>query len=81
MNDKKSFEELIESLEAVSHLITRYAIFEELYLQRESAARHELEDMIVRLYAEVLTFLAKARKYLRSSATSKKSTRTIHPFD
>ena len=81
MNDKKSFEELIESLEAVSHLITRYAIFEELCLQRESAARHELEDLIVRLYAEVLTFLAKARKYLRSSATSEKSTRTIHPFD
>ena len=80
MNDKKTFEDLIENLEAVSHLITRYAIFEELYLQRESAARHELEDMIVRLYAEVLTFLAKARKYLQSSAKSKKSTRTIHPF-
>lgn len=78
VNDKKTFEELIESLEAVSHLITRYAIFEELYLQLESAARHELEDMIVRLYAEVLTFLAKARRYLQSSATSKKSTRTIH---
>ena len=77
VNNKKIFQELIESLEAVSHLITRYAIFEELYLQRESAARHELEDMIVRLYAEVLTFLAKARKDLQSSATSKKSTRTI----
>ena len=80
MNDKKTLEELIESLEAVSHLITRYAIFEELYLQRESAARNELEDMVVRLYAEVLTFLAKAKKYLQSSATSKKPTRTIHRF-
>ena len=80
MNDKKTFEELIESLEAVSHLITRYAMFEELYLQRESAARHELEDMIVCLYAEVLTFLAKARKFLQSSATSKKPIRTIHLF-
>ena len=80
VNDKKTFEEMIESLEAVSHLITRYAIFEELYLQRESAARHELEDMIVRLYAEVLTFLAKARKYLQGSSTSKKLTRTIHLF-
>ena len=80
VNDKKNFEELIESLEAISHLITRYAIFEELYLQRESAARHELEDMIVHLYAEVLTFLAKARKYLQNSATSKKSTRAIHLF-
>ena len=72
VNDKETFEELIQSLEAVSHLITRYAIFEELYLQRESAARNELEDMIVRLYAEVLTFLAEARKYFQSSARSKK---------
>ena len=79
MNDKKSFEEMIESLEIVSHLITRYAVFEELYLQRESTARHELEDMVVRLYAEILTFLAKARKYLQSSATSKKSICTNPP--
>ena len=80
MNDKKTFEELIENLEAVSYLITRYAIFEELYLQRESATRNKLEDMIIHLYAEVLTFLAKARKYLQSSATSKESTRTVHLF-
>lgn len=73
VNDKTAFGEMIESLEAVSHLITRYAILEELYLQRSSAARDKLEDMVVRLYAEILTFLAKARKYFQSSAKGEKS--------
>lgn len=71
MNDKRALGETIENLEAVSHLITRYAILEELYLQRNSAARDKLEDMVVRLYAEILTFLARARKYFQSSAKSK----------
>lgn len=74
VNDKKTFGETIENLEAVSHLITRYAILEELYLQRISRARDKLEEMVVRLYAEILTFLAKVRKYFQSSAKSKTST-------
>lgn len=72
VNYKTAFGEMIENLEAVSHLITRYAILEELYLQRSSAARDKLEDMVVRLYAEILTFLARARKYFQSSAKCEK---------
>ena len=71
VNDKKVFGETIANLEAVSHLITRYAILEELYLQRNSAARDKLEDMVVRLYAEVLTYLAKAKNYFQSPTKSK----------
>ena len=71
VNDKRVLGETIENLETLSHLITRYAILEELYLQRKSAARDKLEDMVVRLYAEILTFLASARKYFQSSAKSK----------
>ena len=33
VNDKKVFGEMLENLETISHLITRYAMFEELYLQ------------------------------------------------
>ena len=73
VNEKRAFGETIENLEAVSHLITRYAILEELYLQRNSEASDKLEDMVIRLYAEILTFLAKARKFFQSSAKSKKS--------
>lgn len=72
VNDRRVFGEMVESLETVSHIITRYAILEELYLCRNSAARDKLEDMVVRLYAEILTFLAKAKKYFQRSTKSKK---------
>ena len=73
VNDDTAFGETIENLEAVSHLITRYAILEELYLRRYSKARNKLEDMVVCLYAEILTFLAQCRKYFQSSTKSKKT--------
>ena len=71
VNDKKVLGETITNLEAVSNLITRYAILEELYLQRNSAARVKLEDMVIRLYAEVLTYLAKAKDYFQSPTKGK----------
>ena len=71
VNDKKVLGETIANLETVSHLITRYAILEELYLRRNSAARDKLEGMVVRLYAEVLTYLAKAKEYFQSPTRSK----------
>ena len=78
VNDKRVFGEMIENLEAVSHLITRYAMLEELYLQRNSAARNKLEEMVVHLYAEILTFLAEARKFFLTSAHGEKSARSLH---
>ncbi len=77
VNDKKVFGEMVENLEAVSHLIARYAILEELYLQHHSAARDKLEDMVVNLYAEILAFLAKAKNYFESSAKSETSFRSV----
>ncbi len=76
VNDKKVLGETVENLETVSRLITRYAILEDLHLQRKSSTRDQLEDMIVCLYAEILTFLAKARKYLQSSAKGQFSVRS-----
>jgi hypothetical protein len=76
VNEKRVFGETVENLEKVSHLITRYAILEELYLQRNSTARDMLEDMVIRLYAEILTFLAKARKFFRSSTKGKEAFRS-----
>ena len=73
VNDKTVLGEAIANLEAVSHIITRYAILEELYLQRKPAARDQFEDMVVRLYAEVLTYLAKAKEYFQSSTKCKDS--------
>jgi hypothetical protein len=77
VNDRRVLGEMVENLEAVSHLITRYAILEELYLQRDSAARDKLEDLVVLLYAEILIFLAKARKFFQRPAKSKKFIRSL----
>jgi len=79
VNDRKVLGETIQNLETVSRLITRYTMLEDLYLQRKSLARDQFEDMIVRLYAEILTFCApNARKYLQSSANGQSSVRSNH---
>lgn len=77
VNDKKVFGEMVENLETIAHLITRYAIFEDLYLQRLSAARAELEAKVISLYAEVLTFLVNAKKYFQTSTGGKSA---LYPY-
>lgn len=71
ISDKQVFGATVEGLETISHLISRYAIFEDLYMQRETAVRAELEVMLIGLYAEVLKYLAKAKKYFQTSTASK----------
>jgi hypothetical protein len=71
VSEKQVFGATVEGLETISHLISRYAIFEDLYMQRDTATRGELEAMLISLYAEVLAFLAKAKKYFQTSTASK----------
>lgn len=47
VSDKQVFGATVEGLETISHLISRYAIFEDLYMQRGMATRCELEAMLV----------------------------------
>ena len=54
---------MAEGLEHVLNLITRYAIFENLYLHVDSAIEDQLADAIVRLYTAILTYLSKASRY------------------
>ncbi|MCJ1387016.1 hypothetical protein MMC17_010145 [Xylographa soralifera] len=56
----------VSGLETVAHLITRYAIFEHVHIQRNTAASAELEPLVTGLYAELLTFLARAKKYFQT---------------
>ena len=67
INDNQVFVQSVQNLEIIPHLIARYGILEQLYLQRNSAARDKLQEIIIFLYAEILTFLAKANKYFRKS--------------
>ena len=71
VSDTQTFGAMIETLETVSRLITRYAMFEELYLQRASSVRAELLEALTILYTEILTVLANANKYFRTSTLSK----------
>ncbi|KAI9695395.1 MAG: hypothetical protein M1820_008650 [Bogoriella megaspora] len=66
VNDTEVFATTLLGVETIAHLITRYAIFEELYLRRDYNGRSELENLLLDLYKEILIFLAKARKYFRA---------------
>jgi len=69
VSDTHLFGSTVEGLETVSHLITRYAIFEDVHLQRNTAASADLEPALTALYAELLIFLAKAKKYFQTPTT------------
>lgn len=62
---------MTEGLEKVSHLITRYAIFEDLYLQPDSALNEDLEEAITALYADILVYIGKAKKYFQKSTAGR----------
>lgn len=74
MGEQQVFGATVEDLETISHLITRYAIFETLYMHRTSSVRAELEAALTSLYAEVLIFLVNAKRFFQTSTASKEAT-------
>lgn len=66
VSDSHAFGSTIAGLETVSQLIARYSIFEDAYSKRNTAATAELESALTGLYAEILTFLAKSKKYFQT---------------
>lgn len=63
LNDHHCFESTIQGLECTALLVTRYAAFEVLYLEKGASVQGDLEGALVRLYARILTFLASAIQY------------------
>lgn len=61
----------MEGVEAMAAVITRYAIYERLYLGRASSVQKELENAIKALYADILIYLLTARRYFMRSKLSK----------
>jgi hypothetical protein len=63
---------MVEGIEHVSNLITRYTILEKLYLRTNAtaAADGQLKQSIVRLYSAVLEYLAKAARYYNRNTAS-----------
>ena len=65
--DIARFDFLVAGLESIARMITRYAIFEDVYLARCSEASKELEQALISLYAVILTYLLKAKAYFEQS--------------
>lgn len=63
VNDCQKFGALLEGMERTAYLISRYAIFEELYLHNQLSSFDGLERTLIELYATVLLYLSKARCY------------------
>lgn len=83
MSDKQVLGAMVEELETISSLLTRYATFEGLYLRHDSAARKELEEALVSMYAEILEYISRAKHYFQKSTASELSYRhsTDHSTD
>lgn len=67
VNDVQIFGAMAEALETVTCEITRCHLYEQLYLSRSSSARTDLESILLRHYAGLLTYLATARRYYTKS--------------
>ncbi|CAD6572877.1 MAG: hypothetical protein ASARMPREDX12_005527 [Alectoria sarmentosa] len=64
VNETHTYEGMLEGLEKVSSLITRYAMVEDMYLRRSSSSLEgQLSNALIWLYTSILVFLAKSRKY------------------
>jgi hypothetical protein len=71
VRDIQTFGAMMEGMEFVSNLVTRYAIFEKLYLQTttgegsepELRTKGQLTQAIIKLYISILNYLSSARRY------------------
>lgn len=70
INDFEAMVSLAEGTEVVTGLITRYTLYEVIYLRYASTVRLELEKAIKRVYTEVLVYLLRAHRYYGKSTAS-----------
>ena len=62
---------IVAGVEMLSRMITRYAIFENLYLDRANQGSKELKIGLTSLYASILSYLSKAKRFIEDSPLSK----------
>ena len=71
INDVQRFASVLEGIEQITNLLSRYTLIEEIYLQQSSKAVDLLEQAVIKLYAHVLTYLAQAKRYYNENTGSK----------
>lgn len=85
LSDAQIFGAMAEGVETVSRLISRYAIFEAIYLHRSghplSPAQQKLAEALIVLYSTVLTYLAKAGRYYKQASARRFVTSIVKPAD
>lgn len=66
--DRQKMEEILGALEDIANLIGRCALYETLYLGKETMAAR-CEQVIVELYVSILLYLLGAKKYYSKNTT------------
>jgi len=69
--DNETFATMVEGLEKTTTIISRYSIFEVVYLKNNTAATSQLRSSLVPLYASVLTFLGESHRYFARTTTKR----------
>ncbi|KAL8792738.1 MAG: hypothetical protein Q9195_004625 [Heterodermia aff. obscurata] len=62
------FSDVVEGVESVSSLITRYTVVENLYLHGSNEAAIRLRQSITEFYATILTYLGRIKKFFSGSS-------------
>ena len=72
VSDSQQYGAVLEGLELITHLISRYAIVEQLYLNHQQMlSSGEIQRNLVELYSTVLLYLSKAKRYYEQSTASR----------
>lgn len=74
VSDINKFDFVVEAAETIAHSISRFTIFESIYLQRHSVMTKSvqaLEEALVRLYASTLVYLARAKQYFEQNTAKR----------
>ncbi|THY03737.1 hypothetical protein D6D02_08094 [Aureobasidium pullulans] len=79
INDAKTFDAMIEGLEIISRVVTRYGLVEILYMKGTSDAQKQLREQLIVLYAAVLRYLCKARRFYSHNTAARMVVFALRP--
>lgn len=71
VSDISAFSFVVEDAEMISETITRFATFEQIYLQSTSSVVVKLRSELEKLYRGIVNYLVELRKYFEQSSLSK----------
>jgi ankyrin repeat protein len=83
INDNQTFGAMVEGIELVANVVTRYDLLERIYLDlsRQSPIHKELRENFVKLYVAILRYLSKAKGYFSKPTIKRVIKSTIEPAE